>query len=223
MAPVGSLIRTSKAAAGLVLTCAFLLVAAASASASVTVNLHLVAIDVGDPAYGYNELHLDVAGTNGKDRIDLAYHAYGNAFGVSANRPIAIRGGYCHRESRRRTRCPAPNPPSYDDPMFVDVDARGGSDEVRFPDPSQYSAGYDQMISGGAGSDLLVGGSGFSFLDGGAGEDELYGQDGDDLLDGGPGRDELRCGGGIDRFYRDPADRQPRSCEDRLKEHRPAP
>lgn len=69
--------------------------------------------------------------------------------------------------------------------------------------------GEDDVITGGAGDDILLG-DGFTYdttprsidgddiLNGGPGNDELYGFDGDDTLNGGPGNDILFGDKGID-------------------------
>lgn len=58
-------------------------------------------------------------------------------------------------------------------------------------------AGVDR-VWGNAGDDLLIGGEGNDFLDGHEGNDVLLGGDGDDVLDGGNGRDLLLGGLGAD-------------------------
>ena len=53
---------------------------------------------------------------------------------------------------------------------------------------------------GGAGDDMLTGGSDVDTLNGGAGDDELNGGTGNDTLTGGEGEDELTGGGGDDTY-----------------------
>jgi VCBS repeat-containing protein len=58
-------------------------------------------------------------------------------------------------------------------------------------------AGDDSLV-GGSGSDILLGGSGDDALNGGAGTDILLGGNGDDVLNGGAGTDILYGGNGSD-------------------------
>ena len=88
---------------------------------------------------------------------------------------------------------------SFDRTTFtaIDVDARGGDDEVRI----------DQ--SGGAFTDELVtlnGGGGNDTLLGGDGADVLLGGNGSDFVDGNRGADQAFLGDGSDRFQWDPGD-----------------
>ncbi len=59
------------------------------------------------------------------------------------------------------------------------------------------TAGTDVLL-GGNGDDVLSGGGGSDLLSGGNGEDTLYGGDGNDLLSGGNGSDSLDGGAGND-------------------------
>jgi Ca2+-binding RTX toxin-like protein len=60
------------------------------------------------------------------------------------------------------------------------------------------ATGIAATAEGGAGNDVLIGGSGNDDLDGGEGRDLLLGGAGDDVLDGGPGLDALYGGPGAD-------------------------
>jgi len=80
----------------------------------------------------------------------------------------------------------------------IDVTFEGGA-----------SAGGDDYIDGGAGSDEIYGGGGDDTIIGGTGSDQLYGEAGDDTItgdqgadyiDGGAGDDILAGGGGADNF-----------------------
>ena len=71
------------------------------------------------------------------------------------------------------------------------------------------SAGGDDYIDGGAGSDEIYGGDGNDTIIGGTGSDQLYGEAGDDIITGdqgadtivgGAGDDTLEGGGGADDF-----------------------
>jgi hypothetical protein len=56
-------------------------------------------------------------------------------------------------------------------------------------------------VTGGAGSDVLIGNGRPGLLSGGAGDDRLYGLGGDDLLTGDQGNDVLRGGKGDDHLW----------------------
>jgi Ca2+-binding RTX toxin-like protein len=62
---------------------------------------------------------------------------------------------------------------------------------------------YASQAHGGAGDDVLMGGSNRDILNGNRGDDELRGNDGQDLLDGGGGRDTLYGGKNDDVLYGD--------------------
>jgi len=64
----------------------------------------------------------------------------------------------------------------------------------------------DDILMGGAGSDILHGDQGKDHLDGGAGNDTLYGDQGKDALKGGLGDDLLYGGEGKDIFAWSPTD-----------------
>ena len=88
---------------------------------------------------------------------------------------------------------------SFDRATFtaIDVEARGGDDEVRID--QSFGAFTDEQITidGGAGSDTLLGASGAETLIGGGG---------DDFVDGNQGTDTALLGGGADTFRWDPGD-----------------
>ena len=80
----------------------------------------------------------------------------------------------------------------------IDVTFEGGT-----------TAGGDDYIDGGAGSDEIYGGGGGDTIIGGTGSDQLYGEAGDDTItgdqgadyiDGGAGDDILEGGAGADEF-----------------------
>jgi Ca2+-binding RTX toxin-like protein len=83
-----------------------------------------------------------------------------------------------------------------------------GIEEFRFSDGTVLSmaemltladrTSTGEVITGGAGNDILSGGSGNDVLDGGAGADRLAGGAGNDTLIGGAGRDRLVGGAGDD-------------------------
>ncbi len=68
------------------------------------------------------------------------------------------------------------------------------------PDLLDGRDGNDTLM-GLEGNDTLFGGTGADWLEGGAGDDLLYGGEGDDRLDGGTGRDTLEGGDGNDTLY----------------------
>jgi hypothetical protein len=77
----------------------------------------------------------------------------------------------------------------------ISVDARGGNDTV-----SLALVSLPSTINGGAGRDVIFGGSGADTISGGAGNDFLYGLNGNDTLDGEAGDDWLYGGRGNDTF-----------------------
>lgn len=60
------------------------------------------------------------------------------------------------------------------------------------------SEGFDGLLDGHDGNDLIRGHGGADFLKGGSGEDDVQGGAGDDLISGGPGADVLDGGDGQD-------------------------
>jgi len=64
----------------------------------------------------------------------------------------------------------------------------------------------DNVVSGGAGADVLTGGNGNDTLLGGAGNDQLFGGNGDDVLNGGVGSDQFFGGRGDDLLIWNPGD-----------------
>ena len=79
----------------------------------------------------------------------------------------------------------------------IEVDARGGDDEVRIDQNGGVIAGQPITLNGGAGNDTLIGGSGDELLLGGAGND---------FVDGNAGSDVAELGAGNDTFNWDPGD-----------------
>ncbi len=88
---------------------------------------------------------------------------------------------------------------SFDRTTFtaIEVEARGGDDEVRIDQSG--GAFTDELVTmdGGGGADILLGGSGADLLIGGGG---------DDFVDGNQGADTALLGGGTDHFQWDPGD-----------------
>jgi hypothetical protein len=76
----------------------------------------------------------------------------------------------------------------------IEVRMRGNTDIV----VTTSNVMQSMTIDGGAGNDLLTGGSGNNLLIGGAGHDVLYGAAGNDVLLGGDGNDDLFGGSGDD-------------------------
>ncbi len=88
---------------------------------------------------------------------------------------------------------------SFDRTTFtaIDVQARGGDDEVRVDQVNGAFTDEQITMDGGAGADTLLGGSGAETMIGGSG---------DDLVDGNQGQDLALLGAGVDRFQWDPGD-----------------
>ena len=90
----------------------------------------------------------------------------------------------------------ANNPMTFNASTITDIQVRtrGGNDIV----VTTPSVTKTMTIDGGAGNDILTGGSGRSVIIGGSGNDVLYGGAGDDILLGGDGNDDLFGGAGND-------------------------
>ena len=84
----------------------------------------------------------------------------------------------------------------------IQVFGNGGNDTISL-DESNGALPAAQLF-GGAGNDVLTGGSGADQLFGGAGNDTLLGKGGNDLLFGGAGNDTLVGGTGNDQVFRPP-------------------
>jgi Ca2+-binding RTX toxin-like protein len=81
----------------------------------------------------------------------------------------------------------------------IQVFGKGGNDTIAL-DESNGALPAAQLF-GGAGNDVLTGGSGADQLFGGAGNDTLFGKGGNDLLFGGAGNDVLTGGDGDDQVF----------------------
>jgi Ca2+-binding RTX toxin-like protein len=81
----------------------------------------------------------------------------------------------------------------------IQVFGKGGNDTISL-DESNGALPAAQLF-GGAGNDVLTGGSGADQLFGGAGNDTLFGKGGNDLLFGGAGNDVLTGGDGDDQVF----------------------
>ncbi|WP_244628269.1 tandem-95 repeat protein [Stappia taiwanensis] len=83
---------------------------------------------------------------------------------------------------------------------YDDIIIGGAGSDVEF------GGSGDDYIDGGAGSDILFGGRGADTLVGGEGNDILFGNGGQDSLRGGAGDDLLFGGAGTDTFYYETGD-----------------
>ncbi|MFN8710524.1 MAG: CAP domain-containing protein [Planctomyces sp.] len=72
------------------------------------------------------------------------------------------------------------------------ISFEGGNGNDRFRNQTSRPA----SAFGGAGNDVLIGGSAADELDGGIGNDTIYGRGGDDMIQGGTGRDFIHGGAG---------------------------
>src|SRR5262249_47497257 len=82
---------------------------------------------------------------------------------------------------------------------MIQVFGQGGNDTITLDESN--GALPSAQLFGGAGNDVLTGGSGADLLFGGAGNDTLLGQGGNDLLFGGAGNDVLTGGDGDDQVF----------------------
>lgn len=90
---------------------------------------------------------------------------------------------------------------SYNNVSLVSVDGRGGNDRIYFDTSitdAKRIAPLSAKLNGGAGNDLIVGGSGNDTINGGAGNDQLYGNSGIDMIEGGDGADRIFGNAGND-------------------------
>ena len=81
----------------------------------------------------------------------------------------------------------------------IQVFGQGGNDTITLDEAN--GALPAALLFGGAGNDMLTGGSGADQLFGGAGNDNLLGKGGNDLLFGGAGNDTLIGGDGDDQVF----------------------
>ncbi|HET9817129.1 MAG TPA: calcium-binding protein, partial [Xanthobacteraceae bacterium] len=81
----------------------------------------------------------------------------------------------------------------------IQVFGQGGNDTITLDEAN--GALPAALLFGGAGNDVLTGGSGADQLFGGAGNDTLLGKGGNDLLFGGAGNDTLIGGDGDDQVF----------------------
>ena len=89
--------------------------------------------------------------------------------------------------------------PTVANTALIQVFGQGGNDTITL-DESNGALPAAQLF-GGAGNDVLTGGSGADLLFGGAGNDTLLGKGGNDLLFGGAGNDVLTGGAGDDQVF----------------------
>jgi len=89
--------------------------------------------------------------------------------------------------------------PTVANTALIQVFGQGGNDTITL-DESNGALPAAQLF-GGAGNDVLTGGSGADLLFGGAGNDTLLGKGGNDLLFGGAGNDTLTGGSGADLLF----------------------
>ncbi len=131
-----------------------------------------------------------LAGSEGSNDIHIWLTPDGRTDVIESDVPLEVAASICEHPVGVETEldCQAVSVSSFM------VNAVGGDDQVRV----STSVKIPVTLRGGAGNDLLVGGSGDDSLFGGAGADKLLGHLGNDLLNGGPGEDELFGGAGND-------------------------
>ena len=124
---------------------------------------------------------LSVTGDNVDDAITVNRDAAGNI--LINGGAVTVTGG----------------PATVANTALIQVFGQGGNDTITL-DESNGALPAAQLF-GGAGNDVLTGGSGNDQLFGGAGNDTLLGKGGDDLLFGGAGNDTLIGGTGSDQMF----------------------
>jgi Ca2+-binding RTX toxin-like protein len=89
------------------------------------------------------------------------------------------------------------------DDSLISIERYKGSP---FPDVIDGSEGFDGLLNGGGGNDLVHGHDGEDYIEGGGGDDSLFGDAGNDMINGGTGADTMDGGAGIDILsYSSPA------------------
>jgi Ca2+-binding RTX toxin-like protein len=124
---------------------------------------------------------LSIFGDSLDDTIAISRDAAGQIFVNGGN--VSITGGT----------------PTVANTAMIQVFGQGGNDTITL-DESNGALPAAQLF-GGAGNDVLTGGSGADLLFGGAGNDILNGKGGNDLLFGGAGNDTLIGGDGDDQVF----------------------
>lgn len=71
---------------------------------------------------------------------------------------------------------------------IISVDGLAGNDRIQIMPQITVAT----VLNGGAGNDMIIGGSGNNVLVGGTGDDKLFGSSGRDILIGGDGKDQLQ-------------------------------
>lgn len=140
-----------------------------------------------------------VSGTNGADRIDLAYT--GDPDGDRIDAGDAILPGAQPDDDVVLAGNGNDTVHAYngDD----DVDGGNGNDRLFGQDGDDILRGGNgnDILDGGSGGDTLIGGPGNDNLIGGPGDDLAFGEGGDDRLDLGPGNDTGFGGTGDDEIF----------------------
>ena len=138
------------------------------------------------PAHPYTLL---LVGGPGPTDIDISLSADGRTYVIKANGPLEVGIQACE------------NPPNDQDELICQAPAigsfevnggNGGDTEI-----VDKSVPVPATLRGGAGNDVLIGGSSDALF-GRAGEDILIGRGSDDRLYGGPGNDRLQADGSGD-------------------------
>ncbi|MEH7829793.1 calcium-binding protein [Gemmobacter denitrificans] len=88
----------------------------------------------------------------------------------------------------------------FDQDLGFSAATQGGAGNDVISGAFAFGQAGNDMVSGGAGADLLHGGRGIDTLSGGGGNDTLYGAEHADVLKGGGGNDRLNGGHGNDTF-----------------------
>ncbi len=171
---------------------------------------------------------IEIAGTSGPNQISVAYEPVLGTFLITDTSGIATRA--CERLTPGRVRCLSPSD------SRIEIGTREGSDRVQIS--RSVLTGAD--VSGGSGTDVIVGGRFDDDLTGDGGDDVISGKAGDDdlgsLFDlghdefyGGGGNDDIdaseqgsgpdlviSCGAGKldDAFVDEDRDPRPNGCED---------
>src|SRR5262247_4187966 len=138
---------------------------------------------------------LSVFGDNLDDFITISRDAAGQILVNGGNIPIT--GGT----------------PTVANTALIQVFGQGGNDTITLdesngalPSAQLFGGAGNDVLTGGSGADLLFGGAGNDTLLGKGGADQLFGGAGNDVLTGGDGDDQVFGQGGDDRMIWNPGD-----------------
>lgn len=165
---------------------------------TIAILLALLAVGCGT-AYATGEPEpttIVLAGGSAQNTIKIWLTPDGYSYVIESAAPLEVGGSICKNPPGN------PNELICEAPPVAGFIVNGGSHD----DVVVVSRGITipTTLHGGAGNDVLVGGSGSDRIVGGPGNDLLKGRGGNDVIFGGPGNDVLKGGRGNDSLYGGP-------------------